>query len=141
MKHLAHILFVLLFMGCVSKERSELTNQIKALKTEIDSLHTVVDSLSAHKPELELAFWEFAEKAIDNPKQYISQALRAKPNLIPLEPVLGGSMHFSRIIVLTDNWVIAHYEDGHIRGKSLYRYELQQDTTLIFDRLFSVPSD
>lgn len=79
----------------------------------------------------------FLKQDIENPESFITQSLRDQPGLIPLEPVLGGKMHFTNIQVLGSQWVIAAYEDGHIMGRSIYTYQLQPGGTVQFKVLVS----
>jgi hypothetical protein len=48
-------------------------------------------------------------------------ALLRRPDLIPLEPVLGGTFYFleDSVVQLSDRYVYATVEDGHIRGHVL----------------------
>ncbi|MFN2348356.1 MAG: hypothetical protein ABR558_02120 [Thioalkalivibrio sp.] len=63
---------------------------------------------------------------LPNPAERLREDLRAQPQLIPHAPVLGGTMHFlpDGIQVLNDRWVLAIFEDGHIRGQMLLQYEV-----------------
>ena len=63
--------------------------------------------------------------------------MRKHPELIPLDPVLGGEMQFRQVKVLTEDWVLASYDDGHIQGKSIFQYKLQPDGTLQFEEIVS----
>ena len=49
--------------------------------------------------------------------------------LIPYDGVLGGTMKFydeNSIQVLTDRWVFANFEDGHMHGYMLLRYNINE---------------
>ena len=63
---------------------------------------------------------------LSNPAQRLAEDLAGQPELIPHEPVLGGQMYFvpEGIHVLNDRWVLAVFEDGHIRGQALFEYEV-----------------
>ena len=74
---------------------------------------------------------------IKNPEEFVISSLKEHPEMIPLDAVLGGTMEFRQIKVLTDHWVLAHYEDGHVAGESIYSYELQEDGTLDFELVAS----
>ncbi len=53
--------------------------------------------------------------------------LMTHPELIPVEPSLGGKMGFydpAQIRILSDRWVMAGFEDGHNAGKLLLRYRI-----------------
>lgn len=112
-----------------------LQTELQKIKTERDSLREILASDSAVSdtwfyPDSDGR--SFIEQGIDKPEQYIADALRERPELIPLDPVLGGTMRFIHIKVLGSQWVVAAYEDGHITGKTLYKYELQDDGELTF---------
>lgn len=49
------------------------------------------------------------------------------PELIPYEAVLGGVMSFYKETtdVLSDRWVFAYFEDGHINGNMLLEYSVK----------------
>ena len=65
-------------------------------------------------------------RGIARPELQLRRDLTEQPELIPHEPVLGGSMFFvpEGIHVLNDRWVLATFEDGHIRGQMLLEYEV-----------------
>lgn len=53
--------------------------------------------------------------------------LLKRSDLIMHKPVLGGSMNFNEagIHVLTDKWVAAEFDDGHINGYTLLKYDVK----------------
>lgn len=60
----------------------------------------------------------------------LKQDLVERPELIPFEGTLGGTMGFydpENIYVLSDKWVYARFEDGHIQGGMLLEYSLGPD--------------
>ena len=65
-------------------------------------------------------------RGIARPELQLRRDLAAQPELIPHEPVLGGRMQFvpEGIHVLNDRWVLATFEDGHIRGQMLLAYDI-----------------
>lgn len=65
-------------------------------------------------------------RGIARPEPTLVESLLQQPQLIPLEPVLGGEMFFlpQGIHVLNDRWVLAHFEDGHVRGQMLLAYDV-----------------
>lgn len=68
------------------------------------------------------------ERGLSHPIQDLQADLAGSPDLIPQEGVLGGTMHFypDQIYVLTDRWVLAYFDDGHIAGYAWLRYTVQQ---------------
>lgn len=109
-----------------------LRSEVGVLKNGKDSLRQVLQNSSNgwFNPAYDGA--KLLKEGIENQEEYIKEALRNRPELIPLEPVLGGTMRFVKIDVLSEKWVIAQYEDGHVMGKALYAYELQKDGTIKF---------
>jgi hypothetical protein len=65
-------------------------------------------------------------RGIARPELQLRRDLAQLPELIPHEPVVGGQMYFvpEGIHVLNDRWVLATFEDGHIRGQVLLEYEV-----------------
>lgn len=65
-------------------------------------------------------------RGIARPELQLRRDLAQQPGLIPHEPVLGGEMYFvpEGIHVLNDRWVLAAFEDGHIRGQMLLEFEV-----------------
>jgi hypothetical protein len=65
-------------------------------------------------------------RGLARPDVQLRSDLARQPELIQPEPVLGGSMYFvpEGIHILNDRWVLATFEDGHIRGQMLLEYEV-----------------
>jgi|SRR5690554_4089383 len=94
-----------------------------------EELTTITEYLPAerHLENLrELTDWE-------NPKEKIIDNLVSRPDLIPHEAVLGGTMGFydvNDIHLLNDKWVLAAFEDGHIGGYMLLEFEIAADDSI-----------
>lgn len=69
---------------------------------------------------------------IEDPEEHIIEALKQQDKLIPLKAVLGGNMEFRQVQVISENWVLAIYDDGHVQGKSIFAYELQENDEIKF---------
>ena len=54
----------------------------------------------------------------------IEEDLLSKPELISIDGVLGGTMFFSDAHLLNEKWVYATFEDGHIMGSGLYKFDV-----------------
>lgn len=54
----------------------------------------------------------------------LTVALLERPDLIPFEPVLGGTFYYREDTVraLSDRWLYVAVEDGHIAGHMLLEY-------------------
>lgn len=136
MKNLLALTLVILVFGCNHKsEKAELVSQIESLTTEKDSLVHIKNQLEIKIDSInrESNFWyqneiqgkQFLEMGIKNPREYITNSLLHKPELIPLKPIMGGQMKFLQVELLGKECLIAYYEDGHISGRAIYSYELK----------------
>lgn len=136
MKNSLTLLLVLLLFGCNHKsEKAELVSQIETLTIGKDSLVHIKNRLEIKIDSInsESNFWfhneiqgkQFLETGIKNPKEYITNSLLHKPELIPLKPILGGQMKFLQVELLGKECLIAYYEDGHISGRAIYSYEFK----------------
>ena len=67
---------------------------------------------------------QLRQKGLTDPPRQLRDSLNAHPELIPFEPVLGGTMMFDEIAVLQDPFVFANFDDGHIDGSMLLEYEV-----------------
>ncbi|MCG5523703.1 hypothetical protein LRB11_01995 [Ectothiorhodospira haloalkaliphila] len=63
---------------------------------------------------------------LNQPREDLLNDLVQQPELIDHDPVLGGTLFFvpDETHVLNDRWVLATFEDGHIRGQMLLEYEV-----------------
>jgi hypothetical protein len=134
MKNSLAILLVLLLFGCNHKsDKAELELQIESLTSEKDSLVLIKNQLEIKLDSINRAsnFWyqndtqgkQFLEMGIKNPKEYITNSLLDKPELIPIKPILGGQMKFMQVELLGKECLIAYYEDGHASGRAIYSYK------------------
>ena len=76
-----------------------------------------------------------------NPERRILQELGKRPELIPQSAVLGGKMAFvlQESVVLNRHWVLAVFEDGHVRGQALFEYKINEKTEFSWKLLASQP--
>ncbi len=152
MKH-SFTLFLMVFLTLSCKQSNNETEVLDAknrsLKTTIDSLNSTTDSLTATIDSLmvvpntnnnENNYWyitnydgeDAIKRGIKNPEEFIETSLKNKPELIPLKAVLGGTMRFGNVQLLSDKWLIADFNDGHIEGKGLFKYTFKNDGSLEF---------
>lgn len=123
---------------------AQLTIKNDSLKKEIQLLKSLNDSLINISQD-EKNYWFIPEyngshltrQGITNPEKFVENALRKRADLIPFEAVLGGTMNYGKIQLLGNKWVIADYSDGHIQGRSIYEYRLNDKTMLTFKILAS----
>ncbi|MBZ4033331.1 hypothetical protein K6T82_01030 [Flavobacterium sp. 17A] len=74
----------------------------------------------------------FKNKGIKDPEEFIITELKKRPELIPMKATLGGEMSFGAVQLLGSKYLIAFYEDGHIEGKSIYSYKLNDSGKVEF---------
>lgn len=122
----------------------QLTFKNDSLAKEIQHLKVLNDSLLKIENVAENLWFDkdfngrhFTRLGITNPEEFVGNALQKRADLIPYEAVLGGSMNFGKIQLLGNKWVIADYNDGHIQGRSIYEYRLNDKKELIFKILAS----
>ncbi len=153
MRKLLLILIIFLHvLGCKKSERKEeLEQNVRFLKNQNDSLlnrsKLLQNNFDSIKKEYKLQndFLydsdvdgnQFKNKGIRAPKEFVEASLRERTDLIPLKGALGGNMHFGKIKLIGNKWLIAEYEDGHIFGKSIYTYRFKNDKDLEFKLLDS----
>jgi hypothetical protein len=143
MKKLTFIVPVLCcILGCTE------INQTENLMARVDTLQTQNDSLTSLLTEkrAEVNYWyegeydgvELINQGIQNPSAYIETNFRKQTDLIPIEAILGGPMSFNRVQLLSSEWLIADFSDGHIQGRAIYKYELGKNGQLKFELLCSM---
>jgi len=111
----------------LEQTNKEFTQRIENLKNMID--------LRENKPAnpIELHSWDIERmrrKGLKDPVKDIISDLTQHRELIPYKGILGGTMNFyseSKIWILTNRWVLAYFEDGHIGGYLLLEYEVTSD--------------
>lgn len=115
-----------------SSQRADL----RAMQAEKEALAAQVAELETRCAEYEkwtknqpgLLPWEVEDlkkKGLKNPVADLIADLQAHPELVPYKGVLGGTMAFGfpeKIYILTEKYVLAYFEDGHIAGWILLEY-------------------
>jgi hypothetical protein len=138
------LLFFGAFSSCNNQNRElEAKNQkIDSLSLELTQKRQLIDSLQnrtfiAEDKENIPVYFGKEFKDFQDPKKHITEALKQQKDLIPLDPVLGGTMEFRQVQVITENWVLAIYDDGHVQGKSIFEYELKENNKVTFKEVAS----
>lgn len=138
------IILPILLAGCQNEQR-----EVENMETVLDSLSRALEAETSRNDSLMQirsaegstndipVYFKREFDTIENPESYIANALRQQREKIPIEAVLGGNMEYRQIEVLTEDWVLAVYDDGHVQGKSIFKYELQKDGTLKFTEIAS----
>lgn len=81
-------------------------------------------------------------KGLSDPVRDIRQDLVKSSAIINMEAVHGGNMGFyfhDGIHILNEKWVFAYFEDGHIAGAMLLKYEINEDGSLRWEVLDETP--
>lgn len=65
---------------------------------------------------------------LEDPVTDVAHDLKKHPEFIPYKAVLGGTMRFHNVYVLTPQWVLANFDDGHIGGDMLLEYNVSEGT-------------
>ena len=132
------------FLACQDNEGQMEETELKldSLSQELTEYKRKSDSLKQllERGDLATGFPVFYGKefdTIENPEEFIANQLKEHPEKIPMDAVLGGTMQFRQIQVLTEDWVLAVYDDGHVQGSSIFEYELQPDGSLEFSHVAS----
>lgn len=131
-------------IGCKNEDRELETRnaELDSLSNELTEQQELNDSLQymLEKSELATGFPIYFGREFDtipNPEEYISESLKSQSEKISMEAVLGGTMEFRQVQVLTEDWVLAVYDDGHVQGTSIFEYELQPTGDIQFSEVAS----
>ncbi|MHB1148610.1 MAG: hypothetical protein ACYC01_13590 [Lutibacter sp.] len=120
-----------------SLKNDSLEKEMVLLKSLNDSLIKISNVSENQWFDKDFNGSHFTRQGITNPEKFVENALRKRTDLIPSEAVLGGTMSYGKIQLLGNKWVIADYNDGHIQGRSIYEYRLNDKKELIFKILAS----
>lgn len=141
MKHSYHILFeiILIFILAIlffryqqiKKDRDALQASKKRLDFELrlrsDSM-TELQGAQHYLTELSDSLFDktdinyFSRRGLKNPEKTLLNSLYQQQQLIPAEAVLGGQMKIWYAVLLSRNWALAYFEDGHKAGNMLVKY-------------------
>lgn len=75
-------------------------------------------------------------QGLDDPVKNITDDLLRRSDLIQYDGIMGGTMGFytaENIYILTQQWVFAYFEDGHIQGEMLLQYTVESNGTLTWE--------
>lgn len=110
---------------------NEIQSKYPRLQERVDSLNIRMrlpvngESFSGLLSRYDLS--QLRQKGLANPVEDLKTDLLGKPELIPDEGILGGTMQFypEHIYILSSQWVMAYYDDGHIAGQMLLKYSVE----------------
>ncbi|OGS70954.1 MAG: hypothetical protein A3F91_11025 [Flavobacteria bacterium RIFCSPLOWO2_12_FULL_35_11] len=121
----------------LSLKNDSLEKEIVLLKSLNDSLLKISHVAENLWFDKDFNGAHLTRQGITNPEKFVENSLRKRVDLIPFEAVLGGTMKFGKIQLLGNKWVIADYSDGHIQGRSIYEYRIDDKKVLTFKILAS----
>jgi len=117
----------------IEQKKTSLSDDNTKLQQENRDYATQVEGLKGDIEKLELANYdkttilELKRKGFTGQLKDIVEDLKMHTELIPYKGILGGTMGFygdNDIHVLTNRWVFAYFQDGHISGYMLLRYDI-----------------
>ncbi len=152
---LLFIISVYLYIDLQDRNRqlSEAKMSISSLRAELDSLESIQYSPDRTREQDErlsvretspLTSFEtrmLQQKGLANPVEDLKRDLLNRDDLIDHDGVLGGTMRFSspdEIRILNSRWVLAFFEDGHIRGTMLLEYDVLREGEIDWKVLASI---
>ncbi len=106
------------------QREANLNSQIGDLIKQSEEYTRIISNFPANNPDI---INGLKRQGFDGNIQDIINDLVKHDELIPYKGVLGGKMGFyykERIHVLSDKWVYAYFEDGHISGYMLLSYSI-----------------
>ncbi|MBP6344541.1 hypothetical protein AB8Q18_13825 [Neisseriaceae bacterium CLB008] len=134
-KTLAMVLCLGLF-ACSDQASTEWQKKYDTLNAEYQQLKTEHEALVAKVEPKTAASGDDLMVEIEAEKRArysaVAAALKAQPEAIPLKAELGGTMFFTDIKTLNDEWVYGAYEDGHVAGSALFAYRVDDGQKVAF---------
>ncbi len=109
----------------IQSEQEALKSQLQASKETVNALKEDNDMLQKQLDAAQILdefdLSQLEDMGISSPSE-IEQDLINHPEVIPQEGVLGGTMFFTKVVLVNDHWAYAEYEDGHVMGEGLFSY-------------------
>lgn len=106
------------------QSESNLTSQVSELKARTEKYSKLISTFPTNNPDI---INGLKRQGFDGSVQDIINDLLKHNELIPYDGVLGGKMGFhskENVYVLSDKWVYAYFDDGHINGYMLLSYSV-----------------
>lgn len=107
-----------------TQSEANLTSQVSELKSQIQAKNELIKAFPTNNPDI---INGLEQRGFNGGVQEIIADLLNHNELIPHDGVLGGKMGFcskENVYVLSDKWVYAYFDDGHINGYMLLRYSV-----------------
>lgn len=140
----AFLLLAILLLVLNLSQRSaleNLRNETTDLAARLAESEARGDSLDGEVAELRTAkdfLWppltrsdkkRLVERGLPDPENDLIQDLRSRQGMIPFDGVHGGTMGFygeGSIRILDSRYVLAEFSDGHIGGKMILKYAVDE---------------
>lgn len=106
------------------QSEANLNSQVSELKSQTEKYSKLISTLPINNRDIVDGL---QRQGFDGSVQDIINDLLKHNELIPYDGVLGGTMGFyskENIYILSDKWVYAHFNDGHIGGDMLLKYSV-----------------
>lgn len=143
-------LYIILLVVCLALIRAA-TNRYLETRSQLDDSQDKIEQLERDIVWLKeenvrikngvlldpFEIGELEESGLENPVEALRGDLENHTELIPYEAVLGGTMYFNEIDILSPQWVIAKFSDGHIGGQTLLKYEISESGIISWQTLDS----
>jgi len=113
-------------MISLSNDNTQLQQQHRDYATQVAELKGEIEKLKLVNYDKTMIL-ELQRKGFSGQMKDIVADLKMHRELIPYKGILGGTMGFygdNDIHVLTNRWVFAYFQDGHISGYMLLRYDI-----------------
>ncbi len=127
----------IILIGKVIRLNSQLEQFQEAQSTlvmRVDSLRALTQTAVRSEGDIPTLLTSFdiaqmQRRGLEDPVKAIRGDLQNSSDLIEQEGVLGGTMQFyeDRIYVLTNRWVLAYFDDGHIAGYMWLEYSVNAE--------------
>ena len=98
---------------------AKLTRQYLELQHSRDSLDAALRRMD---PLDEIALDRMRKGGLQDPVRDLTADLEKHNELIPYPGVLGGTMRFTQVRVLSSKYALAAFEDGHVSGEAVLEY-------------------
>lgn len=107
-----------------TQKDAKLISEISDLKAQAAKASEVIKSFPTSDPLIAI---EHERKGLNGGENQVIDDLLKNNELIPFKGELGGKMSFfkEKIFVISDKWVLAYFEDGHINGNMLLSYSVK----------------
>lgn len=63
--------------------------------------------------------------------------LMERADVIPVDGVLGGTMHFTKVYLVNHHWAYGLFEDGHILGSGIFEYSIDDEGNISWECIAS----